>query len=196
MKEAAEICNLIKLHKAHIYVCGDVQMAENVYQTLRWAYKTIRAKSEKKVVNGKFLMQENNCDCWEAIRVGCGEVYAAAKGNAFSALEDLQRTEFEFIIFFHSSLLCLYRMRIAITKTFSASHYERRKFTTSLAKQPKLRWNLSRSCSLKARSHRNLILKKHRSHSQTKGILFLQCNMLHIHHHIWSRQVFLNKFEL
>lgn len=38
MKESTEICNLIKLHKAHIYVCGDVQMAENVYQTLRWAY--------------------------------------------------------------------------------------------------------------------------------------------------------------
>lgn len=44
-------------------------------------------------------MQENNCDCREAIRVGGGEVHAAAKGNAFSALEDLQRTEFEFIIF-------------------------------------------------------------------------------------------------
>lgn len=35
MKESAEICNLIKQQKAHIYVCGDVQMAENVYQTLR-----------------------------------------------------------------------------------------------------------------------------------------------------------------
>lgn len=39
MKEATEICHLIKHQKAHIYVCGDVQMAENVYQTLRWAEK-------------------------------------------------------------------------------------------------------------------------------------------------------------
>lgn len=36
MKESAEISNLIKQKNAHIYVCGDVQMAENVYQTLRW----------------------------------------------------------------------------------------------------------------------------------------------------------------
>lgn len=35
MKESAEISNLIKQKNAHIYVCGDVQMAENVYQTLR-----------------------------------------------------------------------------------------------------------------------------------------------------------------
>lgn len=35
MKESVEICNLIKQKNAHIYVCGDVQMAENVYQTLR-----------------------------------------------------------------------------------------------------------------------------------------------------------------
>ena len=35
MRESAEICSLIKHQKAHIYVCGDVQMAENVYQTLR-----------------------------------------------------------------------------------------------------------------------------------------------------------------
>lgn len=58
MKEAAEICNLIKLHKAHIFVCGDVQMAENVYQTLRWAYKTIRAKSEKKLWTENFLCRK------------------------------------------------------------------------------------------------------------------------------------------
>lgn len=37
MKEQVEICKLIKQENAHIYVCGDVQMAENVYQTLRWA---------------------------------------------------------------------------------------------------------------------------------------------------------------
>lgn len=36
MKESMEICNLIKQQNAHIYVCGDVQMAENVFQTLRW----------------------------------------------------------------------------------------------------------------------------------------------------------------
>jgi len=36
MKESSEIYNLIKHDKAHIYVCGDVQMAENVYQTLRY----------------------------------------------------------------------------------------------------------------------------------------------------------------
>lgn len=35
MKESAEISNLITQKNAHIYVCGDVQMAENVYQTLR-----------------------------------------------------------------------------------------------------------------------------------------------------------------
>lgn len=40
---------------------------------------------EKKVLSEKFLMQENNCDCREAIRVGGGEVHAATKGNAFSA---------------------------------------------------------------------------------------------------------------
>lgn len=38
MKESVEICNLIKQKNAHIYVCGDVQMAENVYQTLRWVH--------------------------------------------------------------------------------------------------------------------------------------------------------------
>lgn len=35
MKESNEIYNLIKKKNAHIFVCGDVQMAENVYQTLR-----------------------------------------------------------------------------------------------------------------------------------------------------------------
>lgn len=35
MKECGEIYNLIKHQQAHVYVCGDVQMAENVYQTLR-----------------------------------------------------------------------------------------------------------------------------------------------------------------
>lgn len=61
--------------------------------TFRWLRMFIKlygelipAKAvEKKVVSEKFLMQENNCDCREAIRVGGGEVHAAAKGNAFSA---------------------------------------------------------------------------------------------------------------
>lgn len=34
MKESSEIYSLIKQQNAHIYVCGDVQMAEDVYRTL------------------------------------------------------------------------------------------------------------------------------------------------------------------
>ena len=41
MKEHGEIYNLIKNQNAHVYVCGDVQMAENVYQTLRWVFFVI-----------------------------------------------------------------------------------------------------------------------------------------------------------
>lgn len=51
MKESSEIYNLIKHKNAHIFVCGDVQMAENVYQTLRYVLDFF----ERKKILDKFI---------------------------------------------------------------------------------------------------------------------------------------------
>lgn len=51
MKESNEIYNLIKYKNAHIFVCGDVQMAENVYQTLRYVIDF----SEREIILDTFI---------------------------------------------------------------------------------------------------------------------------------------------
>lgn len=37
-QEAESIYDLLVLQKGHIYVCGDVTMAEHVYMTVRYVY--------------------------------------------------------------------------------------------------------------------------------------------------------------
>ncbi|KAL7050858.1 hypothetical protein ACKWTF_004249 [Chironomus riparius] len=55
MKEHGEIYNLIKNQNAHVYVCGDVQMAENVYQTLRKIIASFEGQTE--TVADKYMLQ-------------------------------------------------------------------------------------------------------------------------------------------
>lgn len=49
LKESDSIFDLIWNEKAHIYVCGDVTMAEHVYQTLRRILATKQNKTESEM---------------------------------------------------------------------------------------------------------------------------------------------------
>ena len=49
LKEADSISELILQEKAHIYVCGDVTMAEHVYQTLRKILATHENRTESEM---------------------------------------------------------------------------------------------------------------------------------------------------
>ncbi|XP_058453237.1 nitric oxide synthase [Malaya genurostris] len=60
LKEADSIFNLIWNQKAHIYVCGDVTMAEHVYQTLRKILATKLTKTESEMEKYMLSLRDEN----------------------------------------------------------------------------------------------------------------------------------------
>jgi nitric-oxide synthase, brain len=55
LTEAQSVYNIIVNERGHIYVCGDVTMAENVYQTLRKIIAQRENKPESEVE--KFMLR-------------------------------------------------------------------------------------------------------------------------------------------
>jgi len=49
MKEKSEVYKKIVVEKGHFYVCGDVTMAEHVYQTLKIIIQELGNQSEANV---------------------------------------------------------------------------------------------------------------------------------------------------
>lgn len=53
-EEAAELYKMIVLDKGHFYVCGDVTMADHVYQTLKTIMQTYGNMTDEQVE--KFML--------------------------------------------------------------------------------------------------------------------------------------------
>uniref|UniRef100_A0A4Y0BMI3 Nitric oxide synthase n=1 Tax=Anopheles funestus TaxID=62324 RepID=A0A4Y0BMI3_ANOFN len=60
LKEAESISELILQEKAHIYVCGDVTMAEHVYQTLRKILATREKRTETEMEKYMLTLRDEN----------------------------------------------------------------------------------------------------------------------------------------
>uniref|UniRef100_A0A6E8WD04 Nitric oxide synthase n=1 Tax=Anopheles coluzzii TaxID=1518534 RepID=A0A6E8WD04_ANOCL len=60
LKEADSISELILQEKAHIYVCGDVTMAEHVYQTLRKILATHENRTESEMEKYMLTLRDEN----------------------------------------------------------------------------------------------------------------------------------------
>lgn len=60
LKESDSIFDLIWNEKAHIYVCGDVTMAEHVYQTLRRILATKMKKTESEMEKYMLTLRDEN----------------------------------------------------------------------------------------------------------------------------------------
>lgn len=117
MKESTEICKLIKQQNAHIYVCGDVQMAENVFQTLRWLNLVdIFLGNSREVHKNFFFFYRKIIAISEKQSEAVAEKYMLQLRVMYSVQSLLNCTN---SIWIYNFWISQNRMKIAITKIFS-----------------------------------------------------------------------------